>query len=237
MNTMNIRTHLRLGSLLMAATLLLTACGDDDDDQMMVPEPVTYRYSVTVTNLTNAQPFSPVAVALHEAGPWWQIGMPASDALATLAEGGDNAALLDMGSVMASASGDAPLPPGDSQTYEVSIDDNTSATLSVVAMLVNTNDGFTGLTDWLPSDLAVDGSMTVWVNAYDAGTEANSEAAGTIPGPADNGEGVSVGRETMDLVTMHPGVVSAEGGLSTSILMPAHRFDNPVAKITVTRVE
>ncbi|MFT5808172.1 MAG: hypothetical protein ACI9LG_002473 [Moritella dasanensis] len=32
--------------------------------------------------------------------------------------------------------------------------------------------------------------MTYNLPAYDAGTEANSEAVGTIPGPADGGEGL-----------------------------------------------
>ena len=71
----------------------------------------------------------------------------------------------------------------------------------------------------------------------DAGTEANSEAAGTIPGPADGGEGYNAERDDADLVSFHPGVVSADDGLMMSALTSAHRFDNPAVKLSITRVE
>ena len=54
--------------------------------------------------------------------------------------------------------------------------------LTVASMLVNTNDGFAGITALPISDLAVGESMSRAVVAWDAGTEANSEAAGTIRG-------------------------------------------------------
>ena len=47
-------------------------------------------------------------------------------------------------------------------------------------MLVNTNDAFTGLNAIDVSSLAVDEALTFTTFAYDAGTEANSEAAGTF---------------------------------------------------------
>ena len=61
--------------------------------------------------------------------------------------------------------------------------------------------------------------------------------AGTIPGPADGGEGVSEGREALDAVTMHSGVVTADDGLPNSVLDSSHRFANPVMKIIISRVE
>jgi len=56
-------------------------------------------------------------------------------------------------------------------------------------MLVNTNDSFTGLNAWDLSKLAVGDSWSTNVGVYDAGTEINSELLGTIPGPADGGDG------------------------------------------------
>jgi len=73
--------------------------------------------------------------------------------------------------------------------------------------------------------------------AYDAGTEANSETAATIPGPAAGGEGYNSTRDDRDTVGGHPGVISADDGLTGSALDASHRFDNPVARITITRLE
>ncbi len=61
--------------------------------------------------------------------------------------------------------------------------------------------------------------------------------AGTIPGPADGGEGLSEGREILDVVTMHSGVVTADDGLPDSVLDSSHRFSNPAVKIIISRVE
>lgn len=220
----------------------LSGCGDnDDDDEIMMPAPepapVTTSYEITVTNLTAAQPLSPVAVMLTGEQRYWRIGEPASDALALLAEAGDNSALLDADGVLATASSASPVGPGDATSVTVSVDGADGVWLTVASMLVNTNDGFTGTTGMSLNDLAVNQSITMTATVYDAGTEQNSEAAGSIPGPADGGEGVSDGREDLDRVFMHAGVVSQDDGLSTSVLTQAHRFDNPAVIISVTRLE
>ena len=65
----------------------------------------------------------------------------------------------------------------------------------------------------------------------------DDEAPGTIPGPADGGEGFNAARDDdADRVSMHGGVVSAMDGLITSVLTEQHRFDNPVVGVSVTRV-
>lgn len=229
----------------LAAALTLSACGSDNDEVVPpvetptppAPTPVITSYDVTVTNLTNAQPLSPVAVALHESGQLWSIGASASTELETLAEGGDNSALLALPDLAATASGAAPIGPGGSETISISIEDNESALLSVVTMLVNTNDAFSGVNAQSLANLEVGQSWSTYTHVYDSGTEANSEAAGTIPGPADGGAGFDEMRDDADFVAMHPGVVSSEDGLSTSVLTKAHGFDNPATKITVTRTE
>ncbi len=220
----------------ISALCFLSACDSDNDDntEMM---PTTYSYQVAVKNLTYAQPISPVAVVLHNEGYLWQIGESASVALETMAESGDNSGLLVGTNVMASASGAGVVMPSMSETIMVSVEDTMPMYLSVATMLVNTNDAFTGLNAIDISSLAVDESVTFTAGVYDAGTEKNSEMMGTIPGPADSGEGFNAARDDVDVVSMHPGVVSADDGLSTSVLTQAHKFDNPSVSFTITRME
>jgi hypothetical protein len=223
-----------------ALALTLMACGSDDDEPVPTPTPpapVNVSYEVTVTNLTNAQPLSPVAVVLHQEGNLFMIGEAASVELETMAEGGDNSALLALSVVEASASGAAPIGPGASETISVTIEDVTDAKLSVATMLVNTNDAFSGLNALDLGQLAVGDSWSSRMRAYDSGTEANSEAAGTIPGPADSGTGFDAERDDVDFVAAHPGVVTSSDNLPTSVLNSQHKFDNPVMSITVTRTE
>ncbi|MBC3767714.1 spondin domain-containing protein [Neptunicella marina] len=226
------------------AAFVLAACGgsSNNDHTPVVqppppPAPVTYSYEVTVVNLTNGQPLSPVAVVLHQEGHLWTVGESASEALELMAEGGDNSEILAMENVMASASGEAPVGPGHSDTITVSIEDVADANLSVATMLVNTNDAFTGLDSVDLAELEVGASWSTMSMAYDAGTEANSELQSTIPGPAAGGNGFDAARDDVDFVAMHPGVVTKDDGLMESVLTSHHRFDNPVAKIIVTRMQ
>ncbi|MBU2878808.1 MULTISPECIES: spondin domain-containing protein [Aliiglaciecola] len=225
-------------AILASITLGLVACNDDDDPETPLPPvAVDVTYQVTVTNLTNGQPLSPIAVILHSDDNLWMIGDSASVELETMAESGDNSSLLGLPMVLASASGDAPVGPGVSETFEVNIEDVTDAKLTVATMLVNTNDAFTGLNAWDLSQLAVGDTWKGAMAAYDAGTEGNSEAAGTIPGPADGGVGFEDARDDVDYVAMHPGVVTSADNLATSVLDSQHKFDNPVISISVTRIE
>ena len=110
--------------------------------------------------------------------------------------------------------------------------------LSFATMLVNTNDAFTSLNAKSLAGLKVGETMMIHTVAYDAGTELNTEMQGTIPGPADGGEGYNAERNDMqDMVTMHPGVVSKDDGLAGSVLNESHRFLNPVTMVKITRLE
>ncbi len=236
---------LRLGAA--ALSVLLAACSNDNSSGSSTvpptpppePTPVNFSYDVTVTNLTNAQPLSPIAVILHQEGNLWALGESASTALEEMAESGDNSSLRALSVVMAETSGPAPLGPGASETLSVTVADVSDSKLSLTTMLVNTNDAFTGLNARDLSSMAVGDSWSSNTPAYDAGTEANSEAAGTIPGPADgsDGSGFNADRDDVDFVARHQGVVTQDDGLSTSVLNNAHRFDNPVMRVTVTRTE
>ncbi len=234
------KSRLALGII---SVLALAACGSDNDspDSDVEPTPAptaTSVYQVTVTNLTNAQPFSPVAVILHSEDKLWEIGSPASEELEYVSEGGDNNFVLGLPFVDVGESGVGLILPGASESIEIAIEDNDSALISVATMLVNTNDAFTGLNAVSLADLEVGESMSFRTGTYDSGTEANSEAAGTMPGPADpGGEGFNAQRDDVDFVSMHPGIVSQQDGLSTSVLTKQHGFDNPTAKISISRVE
>jgi hypothetical protein len=141
--------------------------------------------------------------------------------------------------VVATATGAAPIGPAGSETIAIDVPTSelSGLTLSTSTMLVNTNDAITGINGVDVSSLAVGDSVTLRSIAYDAGTEANTEAAVHIPGPAGGGEGFNGARDDVaDRVAMHSGVVSQDDGKPTSDLTGQHRFDNPVAAIRIERI-
>jgi len=219
-------------------TLGLTACNDNDNDAPpTIDPPMVYSYSITLSNLTYAQPLSPAAVLLHGDAKMWQVGQAASVALEKLAEGGDNADFIALENNLATATAEGPTLPGTSVTVNISTMDPTATYLTVATMLVNTNDAFSGLTGVDISTLTLNQEKSWRLHVYDSGTEQNNEAAGTIPGPADGGVGYDSTRDDIDLVGYHSGVVSKDDGLPSSVLTQAHRFDNPAVKLTITRTK
>jgi hypothetical protein len=244
LNNNNSRANtLKKSKRIIASSLLLvlSACGSDNNDTAPVIEtpatPDEYSYSVTVTNLTYAQPLSPLAVMFHGDSKMWMAGEASSIALEQLAESGDNSQLIADSSVLASGSGEGVIIPGSADTVAITTTDRNAIYFTAATMLVNTNDAFTGLTGIDISTMAIDDVKSWNLNVYDAGTEANSEAMGTIPGPADGGTGFDEARDDVDFVTIHSGVVSQDDGLSSSVLTQAHRFDNPAIKLTITRTQ
>lgn len=238
---------------LIATTLLLamagiSACSNGDSVSAVQPGPLpppTTTFEVTVVNLTNAQPISPVGVVVHADGyTAFSIGNPASVGLEMLAEGGDNSDFLNEAdgnmATLHTASGTGAIGPGGSETVSFVIDEAAlpGAQLSLMTMLVNTNDAISGISAASIEDLAV-GDSAVWHTiTYDAGTEANTETAGTIPGPAGGGEGFNAARDDReDQVKMHAGVITQADGFMSSDLGEAHRFDNPVVEVTLTRTQ
>ncbi len=236
---------LKLTLLSSALALTLSACGDsggsNSSSVAMVPDPdpvpVVMTYEVTVTNLTKAQPLSPLTVVLHNEGNLWAVGEMASGALEVLAESGDNSDILALSVVLANGTFNDILMPGMTETVSVSVTDMQADYLSLATMLVNTNDAFAGVNAFAVNDLAVGESISMQSGSYDAGTEKNSELMATIPGPAGGGEGYNAERDDVDFVAMHPGVVSSDDGLMQSALSAMHKFDNPTLNITITRTE
>ncbi|HWB74503.1 MAG TPA: spondin domain-containing protein, partial [Nannocystaceae bacterium] len=112
----------------------------------------------------------------------FDAGMPASPSLETLAEDGDPAALLgDLGGAGVSASDVAPMPLGTGASFQFTISpDDTTPNLSVIAMVIPSNDTFVALTVPLVdaggavlSAAEAEAAIAAALGAWEAGTEAN----------------------------------------------------------------
>ena len=236
--------------LVGVSAFALAACSSSNNNSQTPPPPpppppAMASFDVTVTNLTNGQPVSPVAVIAHQAGySVFTIGSPATVGLETLAEGGDNSMLIAEAdadaNVLSSGSGAAPIGPAGSETVTIDVLESDLAGLmvSVSTMLVNTNDAISGLNGVDVSGLAEGDAWTGRAIVYDAGTELNTELAGEIPGPAGGGEGFNAARSDRDdRVALHSGVISQDDGFATSALTGQHRFDNPALMVRIERTD
>jgi len=194
------------------------------------------EYSINITNLTHAQPLSPPVAMLHKKDfSFWSIGNEASEALEIMAEGGDGSGLLALESRNPQYQGTAPLFPGESVEFTLDTRRDRLKNLSIAGMLINTNDAFSGVNGIELLDLEEGQSSVYYAYTYDAGTEFNSELNGTIPGPADGGEGFNAARDDVtSVVTYHGGIVSADDNFTDSTLSGANKFDNPALRIVIT---
>ncbi|BDX04948.1 spondin domain-containing protein [Planctobacterium marinum] len=206
--------------------------------------------TIEFQNLTQGIYYTPILVSAHPAtASLFETGEAASAELQMMAEGGDVSGLA---SIVASVNGNSAeiqaelTAPGNSRTFMLSTDtDNT--VLSLTAMLLPTNDAFVGLDNWVIPEEA--GTYTVYLNAYDAGTEANDEIRGggapgvagmPVPPPLEGlvgtgGTGVTT-EETNTTVHIHRGNLGdsmQDAGVS-DINSSVQRWLNPVAKLTVT---
>ena len=118
----------------------------------------------------------------------------------------------------------AHLLPGDSITVRVTA--RQGDVLSAASMLIQTNDGFTGLDGAALSDGATFETM-----AYDAGTEDNSEAAADVPGPPFGGKNHGPDSNPHQPISMHPGISGRAD------VTPDFNWSGPVARFTVRAVE
>jgi hypothetical protein len=205
---------------------------------------------VKITNLTQGMYFAPLLVSAHpDTADLFSVGDSASSAIQTMAEGGDISGLVSIADGVSAVSSENPaaglLAPGTS-TMITDMTTGANDRLSIVAMMLPTNDGFMGLDSWKIPETA--GTYTLYINAYDAGTEANDEIVngGSAPGvagiPADpganNGENATgvTSTESNQMVHIHRGNIGdtdVTGGIS-DVDSRIHRWLNPVAKVTVT---
>ena len=138
-------------------------------------------------------------------------GMP--DLLATELQGGATSV----------ATTHAHLLPGD--TITVTVTAKQGDVLSAASMLIQTNDGFTGL-DGVP---LTDGSTETV--AYDAGTEDNSELAADIPGPPFGGKNHGPDTTPHQPISLHQGIKG------TGDVTPDFKWTGPVARFTIHAVD
>ena len=204
--------------------------------------------SVTITfrNTSVYQPMTPPVVALHNAPDaaenpirLFEVGQPASGDVILIAEDGNFTPLADVatGQISAgtvSAAGVAvpevagPLMPGDSSSITLQLE-APDQVLSVVSMVVCTNDGFTGV-DSRP--LSSEATETFLAPIYDAGSETNVQMLNYwVPpcgGPAVDAGG-NIGDDENGAITLHPGQAEAEN--------PIYNFESGTEwlEITVTR--
>ncbi|OZG75190.1 hypothetical protein BTA51_02045 [Hahella sp. CCB-MM4] len=190
-------------------------------------------YRVVVTNITKGISFTPLLAATHKSSVrYFELGQPASDEIALLAEGGDTgplSAVLDAQpyKVHSTTVTSGLLGPGQSVEFEIE-SSNRFRYLSFAGMLLPTNDSFVALNavplPWFQSS-------TYFARGYDAGSETDDELCVNIPGPTCGGEGASPGATGEGYVYISPGI-HGEGDLSPA----AYDWRDAVAKVTITRV-
>lgn len=206
--------------------------------------------SLSITNLTNATYFTPLLVAAHNRRTdLFEPGVAASDNLQAMAEGGNISGLIDDviasgGDYVADPAGGL-LAPGATAEAVIELENRRNRRLSVVGMLLPTNDGFVGLDSVkIPRHR---GTYTYYLQGYDAGTEANDEivnggGAPNTPGiPADPGGnagsgGVSVvGPDHNPTVHLHRGVIGDDdpAGGPSDLNARVHTWQGPVAKVVI----
>lgn len=218
----------RVTLVLATAVMVLTGAWDiaasQGDDGV--------RYRVTVTNITRGQILSPAVVVSHSGQiNLFSLGSPASPGLAAVAEDANN------GPLVAALSGNprvkevkvmgGPIPPGNSASMTIA-GARGRGQISVVAMLVTTNDAFYALNG---VSAPREGSTSQFSVAYDAGSERNNEDCDFIPGPPCGNAGVrdTVGAE--GFVHVHAGI----HGIA-DLKPDMHDWRNPVALIAITRL-
>jgi len=225
------RKLILLGLIAVATTAFAVgpATANDDDGAEM--------WRVTITNLTppgpgapGSQPLSPPLFVVHSGqADVWGVGEIANHGVAAIAEDANNAplesalpALQGVKTVFTGAGG--PIPSGATRSFTVETSGEFNR-LSVVTMLVNTNDAFTGL-----DSLRVRGhGSSQETMAYDAGSERNNELKSHIPGPCCGNAFVRDPEGA--LIGPHEGI-TGRGELSPAL----YNWHGAAARITIERV-
>jgi len=218
---------------------------------MLSSQALSADLTIEIQNLTQGLYFTPIAAVAHNPeSSLFEVGEMASSELQMMAEGGSldgisTIATAISADVLANPAGGLLAPTMKASGSLMTAEGNT--VLSVVAMILPSNDGFIGLDNWtIPTEA---GTYTIYLNAYDAGTEANDELRGggapgvpgmPVPPPLEpllgNGGSGMAGADSTAVVHIHRGNIgddSMDSGKS-DVTNTVHRWLNPVAKVTVT---
>jgi len=212
------------------------------DEGTAVAAPAAGSITVTMTNTSPYQPMTPPVVVLHNA-PNADNGMrlfyptqPAGESIIAIAENGNNAPLINtlgylvnQGRASAYAVGfpdpanPGPLLPGMSSSVELEVASDDQV-LSLVSMVVCTNDGFSGVNG---HTLSADDSETFLAPIYDAGSETNVLTLDYWVPPC--GTDSNVTDDENGAVSLHPGQSGSEN--------PIFDFapDTRLLEVTITR--
>ena len=196
----------------------------------------TYRYKITLENLTpntgdgGSQVFSPPVIATHRPGiGMFRLGDFASPGMAAIAEDAMNGPMVNRFAssdlVREVFEGDGVIFPGSSASWMIE-GMPRQGRLSMAFMLVNTNDGFSGVNS---VRLPTSDRVTFYLHAYDAGSELNTELASDIPGPCCGSPGM--GTETRERIRAHRGI-KGDADLDPE----KWGWSGPVARLTITRL-
>lgn len=204
--------------------------------------PATGSVTVTLTNTSDTQPMTPPIVVLHNAPNaangmrLFYPGQPASPEIIAIAENGNNAPLVnvlgyltDQGLASTFAVGFAdpanpgPLLPGMSASVNLDVA-SADQVLSVVSMVVCTNDGFSGVN---AHTLSTDENETFLAPIYDAGSETNVLNLDYWVPPC--GTDANLTDDENGSITLHPGQSGSEN--------PVFDFDadTRLLEVSVTR--
>ena len=182
---------------------------------------------VKITNLSAKIVLTPPIVAATSGDvSVFQLTEPASMALEMLAEGGstDELALMFEDHDASVVQADDPILPGETMTFNVI--GRGRSRISLASMLLPTNDGFVAMSGMRFKRY---GNTTVYLSAYDAGTEMNDEDCANIPGPLSCGGGEGYNPEPGEgFVYPHTGT-HGENGISAQ----EFSWADPVAKVTI----
>jgi Spondin_N len=242
----------RLPRILVGVAVLALPASFAGTASAVPPDATTYE--VTITDLTGGQPLTPPVVAVHRGtNAVFRVGHRASFEVKEIAENGNNAPLLDALAAnrrvtRSLQAGSGPLvPPGTpgsamfEQSVTFTVDGNRGTDrLSIVAMLICTNDGFTGVNS-LVLPRHVGEHVTVQTAGYDAGTEVNTEDFADMVPPCQALVGVSSGdpgTTTSDPALAERGRIAHHTGIAGGhdLRPDVHGWTDPVAEITVTAV-
>jgi len=226
-------------AVLGVSFFVMTGCSDNDNPAPAATTPMA-TFEVKVTNVTNNQQLTPLAVIAHHSNyAAWQLGSAASSGLEMLAESGSPDDFLTAADasadVVATVSVAGPAP-GGSETATITAMEVSDLEITVATMLAVTNDAFTGVSKVDVGAMVVGDSITMKSRVYDAGTEVNSEAPGTMPG-LNGGEGFNAELVDTGFISVHAGVLTTNDGLTSSALDESYRWLGAAAKITITRTQ
>jgi len=205
-----------------------------DDDDIEDSEDVEMHKTIEVTNLAFGQPLGRFFVMSHsdKVPPLFELGNPATNALALLAETGDPQYVVhsytgrpgvlyvgihDFG---------APYEGGESTHITLPVTEVHNY-ITIAAMAVNTNDCFVAA-----NGVQLDVGDSAFLGlGYDAGSEENNEMCSSVPGPACLNSGNEDSGNGEGFVHVHRGI-SGCGDLRAE----AYKWLNPMIRVEAVSV-